>query len=65
MQAGDFYFRPPLVQHVTTAPWYRRLFTFCLALNGKIISIDDNFMNSGETLTTGEGDDTKTMRRLW
>jgi hypothetical protein len=26
MQAGDFYFRPTLIQHVITAPWYRRLF---------------------------------------
>jgi hypothetical protein len=26
MQAGDFYFRPTLVQHVITVPWYRRLF---------------------------------------
>jgi hypothetical protein len=26
MQAGDFYFRPTLLQHVVTAPWYRRLF---------------------------------------
>ena len=26
MQAGDFYFRPTLIQHVTIAPWYRRWF---------------------------------------
>jgi hypothetical protein len=26
MQAGDFYFRPTLTQHVIIAPWYRRLF---------------------------------------
>jgi hypothetical protein len=26
MQAGDFYFRPTVIQHVTTAPWLRRLF---------------------------------------
>jgi hypothetical protein len=26
MQAGDFYFRPTLTQHVITAPWYRRVF---------------------------------------
>lgn len=26
MQAGDFYFRPSVVQHVITSPWYRRLF---------------------------------------
>jgi hypothetical protein len=26
MQAGDFYFRPTLIEHVTTSPWYRRWF---------------------------------------
>src|ERR1017187_10902849 len=26
MSAGDFYFRPTLIQHVTAAPWYRKLF---------------------------------------
>jgi hypothetical protein len=26
MSAGDFYFRPTIVQHVVTAPWYRRWF---------------------------------------
>ena len=26
MQAGDFYFRPTLIQHTVTAPWYRRWF---------------------------------------
>lgn len=26
MQAGDFYFRPTLIQSTKTLPWYRRLF---------------------------------------
>lgn len=26
MQAGDFHFRPTVIQHVVTAPWYRRWF---------------------------------------
>jgi hypothetical protein len=26
MQAGDFYFRPSVVQHVIVSPWYRRWF---------------------------------------
>jgi len=26
MQAGDFYFRPTVLERVTAAPWYRRLF---------------------------------------
>ena len=34
---------------------------FCLALNGKVISIDSNFLNSGETLTVGEGENAKSM----
>jgi hypothetical protein len=26
MQAGDFYFRPTIIQHIITSPWYRRWF---------------------------------------
>jgi HK97 family phage portal protein len=34
---------------------------FCVAMDGKVISIDSNFFSEGETLTVGEGDDAKTM----
>ena len=30
-------------------------------MDGKIIPIDSNFLDSGQTLSVGEGDDTKTM----
>jgi hypothetical protein len=34
---------------------------FCEELDGKVISIDDNFFNNGESLTVGEGDNAQTM----
>ncbi len=27
MQAGDFYFRPTIVEHIEKLPWYRRILT--------------------------------------
>lgn len=42
---------------VKTIKWYTASSDpcpFCLELNGKVISIDSNFLNSGETLSAGE-----------
>ena len=48
---------------VKTIKWYTANdpCPFCEALNGKVISIDSNFFNNGDSLTVGEGDDAKTM----
>ena len=49
---------------VKTIKWYtssKEPCGFCEALNGKVISIDQNFFNNGDSLTVGEGDDAKTM----
>jgi hypothetical protein len=50
---------------VKTVRWYvsgkSNSCPFCLSLDGKVISIDDNFLNSGETLTVGEEGNEKTM----
>jgi HK97 family phage portal protein len=49
---------------VKTIKWYTSSAEpcpFCLAMNGKVISIDQNFFNNGDSLTVGEGDDAKTM----
>jgi HK97 family phage portal protein len=34
---------------------------YCQAMDGKIISIDQNFFDEGQTLSVGEGDDAQTM----
>jgi hypothetical protein len=30
-------------------------------MNGKVISVESNFLDEGQTLTTGEGDSAQTM----
>jgi HK97 family phage portal protein len=34
---------------------------YCQAMDGKVISIDQNFFDAGQTLSVGEGDDAQTM----
>lgn len=49
---------------VKTVKWYTASgnpCTFCLMMQGKVTAIDQNFLNEGDTLSAGEGDDTKTM----
>ena len=49
---------------VKTIKWYTSSTEpcpFCQAMNGKVISVDDNFFNNGESLTVGEGDNAQTM----
>jgi HK97 family phage portal protein len=48
---------------VKTVRWYNATnpCPFCQSMNGKIISVDDNFFDSGESLTVGDGDDSQTM----
>jgi HK97 family phage portal protein len=49
---------------VKTLKWYtngNNVCPFCAELNGKVISIDDNFANLGDTISAGEGDDMQTM----
>lgn len=48
---------------VKTIRWYTtdNPCPFCQTMNGKVISIDSNFVDSGETVTVGEGGDAKTM----
>lgn len=48
---------------VKTLKWYTASnpCPFCAEMDGKIIGIDDNFFDSGESLTVGEGDSAQTM----
>jgi SPP1 gp7 family putative phage head morphogenesis protein len=50
---------------VKTVRWYTsekgNVCPYCQELNGKTISVDDNFFNEGDSLTVGEGDDAQTM----
>jgi HK97 family phage portal protein len=49
---------------VKTIKWYTSSSNpcpFCQELNGKVISIDQNFFNNGDSITVGEGDEAKTM----
>ena len=48
---------------VKTMKWYTATnpCSFCQAMDGKTISIDDNFFNNGDSMTVGEGDDAQTM----
>ena len=49
---------------VKTVKWYTASqdpCPFCLSLNGKVVSIDQNFFNNGDSITVGEGDEAKTM----
>src|SRR2546426_187059 len=49
---------------VKTLKWYtasQNPCPFCIEMNGKVISVDDNFFENGQSLTVGEGDDAKTM----
>jgi len=50
---------------VKTIRWYTsekaNVCPYCQEMDGKIISIDDNFLDAGQTLTAGEGDDAQTM----
>jgi HK97 family phage portal protein len=49
---------------VKTIKWYTSSTEpcpFCEQMNGKVISVDDNFFNNSESLTVGEGDNAQTM----
>jgi HK97 family phage portal protein len=49
---------------VKTVKWYTSSTNpcpFCEKMNGTVIPVDGTFFNSGDTLTVGEGDETKTM----
>jgi HK97 family phage portal protein len=48
---------------VKTIKWYtgNNPCPFCQEMNGKIISIDDNFFNNGDSLTVGTGDSAQIM----
>jgi hypothetical protein len=48
---------------VKTVRWYTATSPcpFCSDMEGKIISVDDNFFDNGDSLTVGEGDDAQTM----
>ena len=49
---------------VKTIKWYTTSTEpcdFCQQMNGKVIGIDQNFFNNGDSLTVGEGDNAKTM----
>jgi hypothetical protein len=49
---------------VKTIKWYvtsAEPCPFCKEMDGKVINIDQNFFNNGESLTVGEGEDAKTM----
>jgi HK97 family phage portal protein len=47
---------------VKTVRWYNanNPCPFCQQLNGKIISVDSNFLDDGDTVTVGSGDDAQT-----
>jgi hypothetical protein len=49
---------------VSTVRWYNanNPCPFCQEMNGKTISVTDNFLSDGETLTAGEGDDAMEMK---
>lgn len=49
---------------VKTVKWYTSSSDpcpFCKELDGKVISVDQNFFNQGDSMTVGEGDDAQTM----
>jgi HK97 family phage portal protein len=50
---------------VKTIKWYTsekgNVCPYCQAMDGKVISIESNFLDEGQTLSIGEGDDTQTM----
>ncbi len=49
---------------VHTIKWYTASgepCIFCEQLDGKVIGIDDNFFNNGDSITAGEGDNARTM----
>jgi len=50
---------------VKTVRWYTsgldNVCDLCQSMDGKTISIDDNFFSEGDTLTVGEGDDAQSM----
>jgi HK97 family phage portal protein len=50
---------------VKTVRWYTsekdNVCPYCLSMDGKVISIDDDFFKNGDSLTVGEGDEAKTM----
>ncbi len=50
---------------VKTVRWYTsekdNVCPFCKQEDGRIISIDDNFYNNGQSITAGEGDNAQTM----
>jgi HK97 family phage portal protein len=50
---------------VKTVRWYTaenaKVCAYCQEMDGKVIPIDDNFFNNGDSLTVGEGDSAQTM----
>jgi HK97 family phage portal protein len=48
---------------VKTVRWYNanNPCPFCQSMDGKTISVDDNFFDNGDSLTVGEGDNAQTM----
>ena len=48
---------------VKTVRWYtaNNPCPFCQEMNGKTISVDSNFLNAGDTVSIGTGDDMQTM----
>ncbi len=50
---------------VKTMRWYTselaNVCDYCQEMNGKTVGIDDNFFDEGDSLTVGQGDDSKTM----
>jgi HK97 family phage portal protein len=48
---------------VKTVKWYTSSGSpcpFCLNLDGKVVSVDSNFLDFGQTMTVGDGEDAKT-----
>jgi HK97 family phage portal protein len=49
---------------VKTVRWYTselaNVCPFCQQMNGKIVSVDSNFLDAGQTVSVGDGDDAKT-----
>jgi len=50
---------------VKTVKWYTsqlgNVCDFCQEMNGKIVSVDSNFLEFGQTMTVGDGDEAKTL----
>jgi SPP1 gp7 family putative phage head morphogenesis protein len=49
---------------VKTLRWYTsekaNVCPFCMAMDGKVISVDSTFLDGGESVSVGEGDDSQT-----